>query len=68
MIIAFASFLAWYWLLTRYSAAPLAVMLFPTPLFGVLAGVVFLGEPLSVELVFAAAFVGCGIALVNWRS
>ncbi|MGQ0654972.1 MAG: hypothetical protein ACT4P4_22340 [Betaproteobacteria bacterium] len=37
--VGFASLLAWFWLLTRHRAAPLAVMLFPTPLFGVLGGV-----------------------------
>lgn len=66
LVIAFASFLAWFWLLTRYRAGPLAVMLFPTPLFGVVAGAVFLGEPFTAVLFAAAALVGCGIALVNW--
>jgi drug/metabolite transporter (DMT)-like permease len=33
----------------------------------VLAGVVFLGEPLTAVLLGAAALVACGIALVNWR-
>jgi len=67
LIVGFASLLAWFWLLTRYRAAPLAVMLFPTPLFGVLAGVAYLGEPLTIAFLFAAALVACGIALVNWR-
>ena len=68
LIIGFASLLAWFWLLRRYRAAPLAVMLFPTPLFGVLAGVTFLGDPLSAAFLAAAALVACGIVLVNWRA
>lgn len=66
LVIACASFLAWFWLLRRYSAGPLAVMLFPTPLFGVLAGVAFMGDPLTALFVVAAGLVACGIALVNW--
>jgi drug/metabolite transporter (DMT)-like permease len=41
-------------------------MLFATPLFGVLAGVLFLGDPLTLVLFAAAGLVACGIALVNW--
>jgi drug/metabolite transporter (DMT)-like permease len=66
LVIAFASFLAWFWLMTRYRVGPLAVMLFATPLFGVLAGVLFLGDPLTLVLFAAAGLVACGIALVNW--
>jgi drug/metabolite transporter (DMT)-like permease len=68
LLIGFVSLLAWFWLMTRYRAAPLAVMLFPTPLFGVLAGVTFLGDPLTLAFLAAAALVACGIALVNWRT
>lgn len=68
LIVAFATFLAWFWLLTRYHAAGLAVMLFLTPLFGVLAGVALLGDPLTGLFVCSAALVACGIALVNWRA
>jgi len=66
-IVAFASYLAWFWLLTRYLAARLSVFSFMTPLFGVLAGVVVLGEPLTPSFVGAALLVGAGIVLVNRR-
>ena len=66
-IVAFASYLAWFWLLTRYLAAPLSVLSFLTPMFGVLSGVVFLSEPISATFVFAALLVGAGIVLVNLR-
>lgn len=66
-IVAFASYLTWFWLLTRYLAARLSVFSFMTPLFGVLAGVLILGEPLTATFVGAALLVGAGIVLVNRR-
>lgn len=66
-IVAFASYLAWFWLLTRYLAAPLSVFSFLTPFFGVVFGVIFLGESLSGVFALAALLVGAGIALVNLR-
>jgi len=67
VIVAFASYLAWFWLLTRYLAARLAVLSFLTPLFGMLSGVVFLSEPLSAYFALAALLIAAGIALVNLR-
>jgi drug/metabolite transporter (DMT)-like permease len=65
--VAFASYLAWFWLLTRYYAARLAVFSFLAPLFGVAFGVALLGERLSVAFAIAALMVGAGIGLVNFR-
>jgi len=65
VIVAFASYLAWFWLLRRYPASDLAPYLFWTPLAGVLAGWVLLGDPLSANLAAAAALVALGIYLVN---
>jgi drug/metabolite transporter (DMT)-like permease len=67
VIVAFASYLAWFWLLTRYLAARLSVLSFLTPLFGMASGVVFLSEPLSARFAFAALLIAGGIALVNLR-
>lgn len=67
-LVAFASYLAWFWLLTRYLAARLSVLSFLTPMFGVLFGVVLLGEPISASFALAAALVATGILLVNLRS
>jgi drug/metabolite transporter (DMT)-like permease len=66
-VVAFASYLAWFWLLTRYYAARLAVFSFLAPLFGVAFGVWLLGERLSSTFALAAVMVGTGIALVNGR-
>ncbi|MGQ0509098.1 MAG: DMT family transporter [Betaproteobacteria bacterium] len=65
--VAYASFLAWFWLLRRYLAARLAVFSFLTPLFGVAAGVILLEEPLTASFAAAAVLVGLGIALVNLK-
>jgi len=67
VIVAFASYLAWFWLLTRYLAGRLAVFSFLAPLFGVLFGVRILGEPLTPWFAAAALLVGAGIVLVNLR-
>lgn len=65
VIVAFASYLVWFWLLRRYPASDLAPHLFWTPLFGVLAGWVLLGDPLSGNLGAAAVLIAVGIYLVN---
>jgi drug/metabolite transporter (DMT)-like permease len=68
VIVAFASYLAWFWLLSRYLAARLSVMSFLTPLFGVLSGVLFLSESLTLRFALAALLIGAGIVLVNLRN
>jgi drug/metabolite transporter (DMT)-like permease len=67
VVVAFASYLTWFWLLTRYLAARLAVFSFLSPMFGVTFGVLILGERLSSSFVLAALLVAGGIALVNLR-
>jgi drug/metabolite transporter (DMT)-like permease len=65
VIVAFASYLAWFWLLTRYLAGRLLVFSFLTPLFGVLFGMWLMGDQPSVMFFVAAALVVGGIVLVN---
>jgi drug/metabolite transporter (DMT)-like permease len=65
VIVSFASYLAWFWLLTRYLAGRLSVFAFLAPLFGVITGVLVLGEPLRTPFVFAVGLVGAGVHLVN---
>jgi drug/metabolite transporter (DMT)-like permease len=67
VIVAFASYLAWFWLLTRYYAARLSVLSFLTPMFGVICGVVFLSEPLTARFGVATLLVAAGVVLVNLR-
>ena len=65
VIVAFASYLTWFWLLTRYLAGRLAVFSFLAPLFGVAFGWMVLHDPVSAAFLGAAVMVGAGIALVN---
>jgi drug/metabolite transporter (DMT)-like permease len=65
VVVAFVSYLIWFWLLTRYMASRLSVFSFLTPLFGVTFGVLLLGESFSLRFLMAAGLVLAGIALVN---
>lgn len=67
VIVAFVSYLIWFWLLERYPASGLASFSFWTPLFGVLAGWLLMGDRLSGNLGAAAVLVALGIYLVNRR-
>ncbi|MBU6494506.1 DMT family transporter [Pandoraea sp.] len=67
VVVAFVSYLAWFWLLTRYMASRLSVFSFLTPLFGVTFGVLLLGDQIGPRFLSAAAMVLTGIALVNLR-
>jgi len=64
---AFASYLAWMWLLRHYPATRISSFTFLTPLFALVFGVALLSEPLTAQLVLALAGVGLGIVLVNRR-
>lgn len=65
LIVSFASFLTWCWLLRRYLAAQLGVFSFLTPLFGVVLGVRLLGEALDPRFVAGSGLVLAGIAIVS---
>jgi len=64
-IVAFASYLAWFWLLTKFLAARLKAFVFLSPMFGVVSAHLVLGEPLTPSFLGAAALVAAGILLVN---
>lgn len=63
--IAFVGYLAWFWLLARYPAATLHAFTFWTPLFGLLAAWLLLGDPVTPALAAAMALVAAGTYLVN---
>jgi len=65
VVITFASYLVWFWLLRHYPATRISAFVLLTPVFGLLAGVLLLNEPLTTRLVVALAAVCVGIALVN---
>lgn len=65
VIVSFASFLVWFWMLRHYLASQLGVFSFMTPLFGVAFGVWLLNEPLEPAFLAGSAMVLAGILLVN---
>jgi drug/metabolite transporter (DMT)-like permease len=67
VIVSFASYLAWFWLMRHYPATRIASFTLLTPVAGLLFGVVLLGEPLTPRLLVGLAAVSAGLVLVNRR-
>ena len=65
LVVSFASFLVWFWLLRNYIASRLGVFSFMTPLFGMGFGVWLLNETLDPSFFIGALFVIAGIILVS---
>ena len=59
------TFVVWFALIARYSANRLSAFTFLTPLFGVAAGHLALGEPLTPAFAAAVALVMAGLVLIN---
>lgn len=68
VLIAFASYLIWFWLLRQYLASRLSVFSFLTPLFGVAFGVLLMHDHVGVRFAMAAVLVLLGIVLVNRKA
>ncbi len=62
---AFASYLAWMWMLGRYPATKISVFAFLTPVFALLFGALWLREPITPSLLASLTLVAVGIILVN---
>lgn len=65
---AFASYLAWMWLLAHYPATRLSSFVFLTPLFALVFGTWWLDEPVSWQTLAALVAVAAGIVLVNKKA
>jgi drug/metabolite transporter (DMT)-like permease len=65
VVITFASYLVWFWLVRHYPATQISAFTLLTPLAGLLAGVLILAEPLTLRLAVALAAVCVGLVLVN---
>ena len=65
VVITFASYLLWFWLIRHYPATQLASFTLLTPISGLLAGMLLLEEPATPRLLAALVAVGVGIWLVN---
>jgi drug/metabolite transporter (DMT)-like permease len=67
VIVTFMSYLVWFWLVRHYPATRIAAFTLLTPVAGLAAGVLLLGEPLTARLVVALLAVVAGLVLVNRR-
>jgi drug/metabolite transporter (DMT)-like permease len=65
VIVTFASYLVWFWLVRHYPATKLSAFSLLTPVFGLLAGVLLLHEPLTLRLVVAMLAVAIGSRAVG---
>jgi drug/metabolite transporter (DMT)-like permease len=65
LVVSFASFLVWFWLLRKYLASRLGVFSFMTPLFGIVFGAWLLSEPIEPSFLMGAVPVLVGIVLVS---
>ena len=65
LVVSFASFLVWFWLLRNYLASRLGVFSFLTPLFGIVFGAWLLSEPIETGFLLGAVPVLLGIVLVS---
>lgn len=65
VVVAFASFLVWFWLIHRHTVSRLSAFAFLAPLFGVILGGLILDEPLTLRVWFGLACVAGGLYAVN---
>ena len=65
LLIVGVTYLAWFALIQRYSASRLSAFTFLTPLFGVAAGHLVLGDPITPSFALAVGLVVAGLVLVN---
>jgi drug/metabolite transporter (DMT)-like permease len=65
VVVCFASYLLWFWLMRHYPATRLASFTLLTPVFGLLLGALLLDEPITPRLMVALVAVALGIVLVN---
>ena len=65
VVVSFASYLIWFWLIRHYPATRLASFTMLTPVFGLVLGALLLGETVTPRLLVALVTVAAGIVLVN---
>ena len=65
VVVSFASYLLWFWLMRHYPATKISAFTLLTPVFGLLLGALLLAEPITARLLVALVGVSAGIFLVN---
>jgi drug/metabolite transporter (DMT)-like permease len=67
VVVTFASYLLWFWLVRHYQATQISAFTLLTPVFGLLQGALLLGEPITPRLLVALVAVAVGIVMVSRR-
>jgi drug/metabolite transporter (DMT)-like permease len=67
IIIAFISYLVWFYLVHAYPVSLLSAFTFLTPVFATISGVIFINEALTLTLVLSLILVSLGIYVVNLK-
>jgi drug/metabolite transporter (DMT)-like permease len=65
IVVAGLSYLAWFWLVSRYRATTLHAFTFLTPVAGVFFAHLLLGEPITRGIGIGLVLIAAGIVLVN---
>ncbi|MBW2439217.1 MAG: DMT family transporter [Deltaproteobacteria bacterium] len=65
VVVAFASYLVWFWLIHRHTVSRLAAFTFMAPLFAVILGGLVLDEPLTILVWVGLVCVAGGLYVVN---
>jgi drug/metabolite transporter (DMT)-like permease len=65
VVVAFFSYLLWFWMIHRFPVSRLTAFTFMAPLFGVILSSLVLREPIPLLLWLGLGLVGVGIYLVN---
>ena len=67
IVVAFVSYLLWFYLVHEYPISRLSAFTFLTPVFAIISCVVFLHEPLTWKLLLSLILVSLGIYVVNTK-
>ncbi|ATO19542.1 EamA family transporter [Acinetobacter sp. LoGeW2-3] len=65
VVISFASYLIWFWMLKKYLASRLGVFSFLTPVFGMIFGILLLNEKVEMNFIIGTIMVMLGVVLVS---
>jgi drug/metabolite transporter (DMT)-like permease len=68
LVTASFGFVAWNTMLKKYGAVSLHAFVFIMPIAGVALGGLLLGEPITLKILLALAFIVSGILVVHWKT
>ncbi|MGB8817991.1 MAG: DMT family transporter [Rhizobiaceae bacterium] len=63
-VVAF-TYVIWFWLMAKYPLGGLSAFTFLSPVFGVLLSALFLGDPLTMNVIYGTGLIVFGLVLIN---